>query len=191
MDFIMNQEIWKNIPGYEQYQVSNLGNIRSLDRYITQKRCKFNDHHYNRFMKGKNLKPYIVLSNNKYPHYSVTLSMRKKFLVHRLVLLTFAGSCPQGMECCHNDGNGLNNRLDNLRWDTPKNNQLDRHKHGTIAYGHFCGSNHPFAKLTESDVLYIRSVPYYKNKRRDMCIKFNLSRSTMHAIITRKTWRHI
>lgn len=29
------EEIWKDIKGYEGiYQVSNLGNVRSLDRYI-------------------------------------------------------------------------------------------------------------------------------------------------------------
>ena len=46
--------------------------------------------------------------------------------VHRLVLLAFVGPCPEGKEACHNDGNQRNNRLDNLRWDTPKANAADR-----------------------------------------------------------------
>jgi hypothetical protein len=53
--------------------------------------------------------------------------------VHRLVLEAFVGPCPPGMEGCHNDGDQLNNRLDNLRWDTPSNNKLDSVRHGTHA----------------------------------------------------------
>src|SRR4051794_31712386 len=47
-------------------------------------------------------------------------------LVHRLVLEVFVGPCPAGMECCHADGNSLNNALDNLRWDTPEANEADK-----------------------------------------------------------------
>ena len=43
---------------------------------------------------------------------------RNNLYVHRLVLITFVGPCPEGMECCHKDDNPLNNRLENLRWDT-------------------------------------------------------------------------
>lgn len=50
--------------------------------------------------------------------------------IHRLVLESFIGPCPEGMECCHNDGNPLNNNLDNLRWDTRKSNSADTIKHG-------------------------------------------------------------
>jgi len=53
------------------------------------------------------------------------------WLVHRLVLTSFAGPCPESKQGCHNDGDSLNNRLENLRWDTLKNNQADRNKHGT------------------------------------------------------------
>lgn len=48
------------------------------------------------------------------------------FYIHLLVLETFVGLRPKGMQGCHNDGNPLNNNLDNLRWDTPLNNILDR-----------------------------------------------------------------
>lgn len=34
--------------------------------------------------------------------------------VHRLVLETFVGPCPDGLECCHKDGNKSNNDLSNL-----------------------------------------------------------------------------
>jgi hypothetical protein len=51
-------------------------------------------------------------------------------LVHRVVLETFVGPCPDGMECCHNDDVKTNNRLDNLRWDTHDANVADKVKNG-------------------------------------------------------------
>jgi hypothetical protein len=45
--------------------------------------------------------------------------------VHRLVLEAFVGPCPPGMLCCHGDNDPGNNRLTNLRWDTPTANMED------------------------------------------------------------------
>jgi hypothetical protein len=77
----------------------------------------------------------------------------KKRFGHVLVLETFVGPCPPGLECCHGDGNEGNNRLDNLRWDTRQSNIQDKRKHGTL----LLGSSHGNAKLTELDVLDIRT----------------------------------
>jgi hypothetical protein len=51
--------------------------------------------------------------------------------VHSLVALAFLGPCPEGLECCHWDGDPGNNRPGNLRWDTSSANLLDRQRHGT------------------------------------------------------------
>jgi hypothetical protein len=80
----------------------------------------------------------------------------KRLSTHRLVLEAFMGQCPNGMECAHNDGNKQNNKLKNLRWDTPSNNHGDKLKHGTWQGGENNGS----AKLTWSAVK--------KNKRNDI-----------------------
>lgn len=50
-------------------------------------------------------------------------------LVHRLILEAFKGPCPEGLECCHNDGDAGNNRLENLRWDTRESNLADKARH--------------------------------------------------------------
>jgi hypothetical protein len=55
--------------------------------------------------------------------------------VHRMVLETFVGPCPEGMLACHNDGNTANNPLNNLRWDTPAGNMADKDRHGTARRG--------------------------------------------------------
>ena len=61
------EEIWKDIKGYEgMYQVSDCGNVRSVDRFIFKKGVK-------QFLKGKILKPSIV---NQY--FSVILSKNNK-----------------------------------------------------------------------------------------------------------------
>ena len=51
--------------------------------------------------------------------------------VHLLVLECFVGPRPNGLWACHNDGNQKNNRLSNLRWDTPSANMADCLRHGT------------------------------------------------------------
>ena len=72
--------------------------------------------------------------------------------IHVLVLEAFVGPRPSKFDCCHNDGNSVNNALTNLRWDTKKANQADRVKHGTMSFGE---KNHA-SKLTEEQVESIR-----------------------------------
>ena len=66
---------------------------------------------------------------NKSGHIVVTLHdgpRRKRTLLHRVVLETFVGPCPDGMEGGHYDGDPGNNRLENLRWDTRRVNEAIR-----------------------------------------------------------------
>jgi len=52
---------------------------------------------------------------------------KRTFQVHRLVLLAFVGPCPEGMQTRHfPDPDRTNNRLENLRWGTAKENAADR-----------------------------------------------------------------
>src|SRR5215475_3524438 len=68
--------------------------------------------------------------------------------LHRLMLLTFVGPCPQGMEACHGDGNKLNNHLSNLRWDTHQGNMDERERQGSLPRG----MRHGAAKLQDRDI---------------------------------------
>lgn len=54
-----------------------------------------------------------------------------KRTVHSLVALAFIGPRPHGYEVCHNNGNPLDNRVDNLRYGTSADNKLDQVRHGT------------------------------------------------------------
>ena len=129
----MKNEIWKDIKGYEGlYQVSNLGNIRSLDRIVYD----FNSSRKSkRFKKGKLLK---VRQTGKL-YLSAFLSKNnilKKYFVHRLVAEHFVDK--SNFKCLvsenknevdlnylfinHIDENPLNNKADNLEWCTIKYN---------------------------------------------------------------------
>lgn len=139
-------EIWQDIPGYgNHYQASNLGNIRSKDRLVEKFSYLANKVVKQKY-KGKLLNP---TKSNKWGHLSVHLGNNKQkwtLSVHRLVLEAFVGQCPDGMECCHNNGIANDNRIENLRWDTHENNNKDRKRHGTYK----TGKNHPMYGKTMS-----------------------------------------
>lgn len=123
-------EIWLPVVGYEgRYEVSNFGRVRSLRS------------HSGPWRNGP--RPLRLQSHGQY-YFSVVLKPRpeKKRYVHRMVLETFAGPCPPGHVCDHIDGDGCNNRLDNLRWIPETENHKRRAEHGGAA----CGPAHPFWK---------------------------------------------
>lgn len=107
--------------------------------------------------------------------------------IHLLVLRTFVGPCPDGMEGCHNDGNPENCAVSNLRWDSHRNNMQDRYKHGTDP----TGVRNPSAILNESQVLEIRKL--YRNGMLQKAIAplFGVSKQCIQMICTRQTWSHI
>lgn len=122
-------EIWKPVVNAEGlYEVSSRGRVRSIPRVVytraSEKRPSFA-----RRRRGVMLRPSASKSGG---HLRVILWVRGEPIsaqVHVLVLEAFVGPCPGGMECCHNNGNPKDNRIENLRWDTHKANMADRVKH--------------------------------------------------------------
>ena len=105
---------------------------------------------------SKFLRPAISADGHlRVPLYTGTHESRVRKFVHRLILETFVGSCPNGMECCHNNGDPADNRLQNLRWDTRSNNHKDAFKHGTRSNQ---GMKNGRAKLNELQVRIIKKL---------------------------------
>jgi hypothetical protein len=107
-------ENWKDIKDYEGiYQVSDLGNVKSLDRYIN---CNGTQKH----LKGKLKKPssasgYCLV----HLHKNGIISHQ---LVHRLVAKAFIPNPEDKLEVNHIDHNRKNNKLSNLEWVTKEEN---------------------------------------------------------------------
>jgi len=113
----MQKEIWKDIPEYEgYYQVSNLGRVKSLDRFIDKKnnRC---------FFKGKILK--ININKNGYCFIVLYKNKKSKNLrIHQLVSMAFLNHKPCGMKLVVDHINDIktDNRLENLQIVTTRYN---------------------------------------------------------------------
>lgn len=112
----MNREIWKPVKGYEgQYEVSNLGGVRSVDRIVPVLNGRL------RHIKGKPITPHK--SNTGY--YLCDLykeNRRKNVLLHRMVAEAFIPN-ENNLPCVnHIDNNRENCISDNLEWCTQSYN---------------------------------------------------------------------
>lgn len=166
----------KIIPGFFNYAISKDGRVWSKSRITS--------HGHKRT--GR----WLSFRSEEKGYISVKLWKKKTYKkkVHRLVLETYIGLCPNGMECRHLDGNPQNNNLKNLCWGTKSENQLDRFLHGTDSRGEKCGN----AKLTKKQVYLIYNACYIKTyTQRELANTFNVSQSCIQAIASKKTWRHL
>lgn len=121
-------ECWLPVADWEGlYEVSDLGRVHSVKRDIIR-----------RPQLAKTGYQTIMLTR---PGQRITV------LVHRLVLEAFVGPCPEGMLCCHGEGGPTDNRLTNLRWDTPTENNLDQVRMGVhgMSRRKTCTRGHQFA----------------------------------------------
>lgn len=165
-------EVFKDIPGFPEYQASNLGNIKSLK--VTQGKT------------SRILKP----SNNGRGYRQVVLSINKKaktMKVHRLVMFAFNGVS----ELMVNHINGIrhDNRLENLEYCDNSYNQIHSVRIGNHSTKH--GENSHYSTITEETALSIKSLLSKNVNSKEIEILFGVSKYIISKIKTGKTWKHL
>lgn len=179
----IEDEVWKDIPDFEGlYKASDRGRISSTDRIRTYVR---NGVEMERFFEGTVLSQSLGVRGYPKVNLCNELGCVTRH-VHVLIALAFHGPRPAGMDVCHNDGDKLNTKSSNLRYDTPSANFADRESHGTGT----TGAGNPNAKLTDERVVAIRK-DLETMMQKDVAAKYNVPVPTVGAIKQRRTWRHL
>jgi hypothetical protein len=172
-------EQWRSIAGfYGFYEVSDLGRVRSLDRIVPRG-------NHTKTIRGVVLRPgpmrgYLFVNIAR----DGEVKNRK---IHHLVLETFIGPCPEGHECRHHNGNRADNRLENLSWGTPMQNNEDKTRHGSHPVGERNGS----AKLNVEKVLAIRSAVASGRTYKDVASEFGINHHYVGRIVKGTSWSHV
>lgn len=178
------QELWKDVKGFEgYYQVSNLGNIKSLKTGLLMKQQP-DQKGYRRISPSMNGKKYTLK-------------------VHRLVAQAFLEVPRELLDNCHKwqhgvvpvnhiDGDKANNVASNLEWCSPSQNTVHAIKSGLKTYT--TGEDSPNAKMSNENVRKIRAL--YKPRHPEfnyyaLAKMFNVTPTLICNIVNYKTYKDV
>lgn len=165
----MNEQ-WKQIPWDSRYYISNVGQVKSYARV------------YERIVK-----PVIIK-----PGYLRVRIGSKKFLIHRLVALTWIPNPDNLSEVNHLNGDKKDNRVENLEWTTRLQNMQHAAKNGWMKPPCQKGEEHSQAVLTKKKVLEIRSkYATGKYKQKELAEEYKVTSATVSDVICFKSWKDV
>lgn len=179
-------EEWRPIPGFNGYEASTLGRIRSLDRireFTGRWGVVWRRRHKGRVLRLRekhNGSGQIYLcfyaDGGVYPQ------------VNRTVCLAFHGAPPSDLhEAAHLNGNSTDNRPGNLAWATPAENNAHKVAHGTAARG----SRNPMARLREDQIVPLFRAYASGENVNTIAMRLGVGRSNISQAIRREIWRHV
>ena len=140
------------------YEVSTYGNVRRIGAS-------------HNLRPGSHTKGYAMVCLSK------PRSKPRTFFVHRLLLETFVGPCPEGWMADHKDGNKKNNHLSNLEWVTARENTVRALVLGLLT-----------TRLTPETVREIKNSPLSLRK---IARQYGVSRDAIHKVKRGRAWKHV
>lgn len=158
------KEIWVQAWGIPRFLVSNYGNVKSK-------------------VTGKLIKQ--AMTHRGYFKVSTTVNnVAYQVHTHRLVLQSFTGENHPDKHAAHLNGIKTDNRISNLKWATPKENNEHRIIHGTNGAGH----KNSQARLSVEKVKEIMDIRATGLGRKEIAKKLNLHPETVGSVIFGYTW---
>lgn len=181
----MNEERWLPVPDLPFYEVSDRGRVRSLDRIVTCQRAGRAPYDVRR-------KGCILVGGVDWDGYRMVGlyhegKWRRTARVSNLVLEAFVGPRPDGYECCHWDGVRDNDRLENLRWATSKENKSDQLRHGT----RMRGERQHLSKLTPLLIRNLFALGRMGATTKLLARVCKIDQTTVSDIFRGRTWGHL
>lgn len=173
----MTNEIWKQIKGFEDYEISNLGNIRSYNKTA--------DTHIHKTMR---------INHTKEGYEVVTLTKTRKYLIHRLVAETFIKNPKNKKEVNHKDLNKQNNCADNLEWVSHSENMKHAYKNGVIKIPEGGKKTQWKRVLTDEQVREIRNIYIPHDKTYGMkalAKKYGVSESVIKKVAHNVSYKDV
>lgn len=167
----LDNEIWVPVIGFKGYKISNFGRVKSLNK----QRNNYKDTIVKQYKDRNGYIRVHLFKENK----------NKEISLHRLVALNFIPNKDNKPQVNHKDGIKTNNSVDNLEWMTAKENMI--HAFENKINKNF-GEKHYYSKLTEENVLEIRSPGASTSK---LAKKFGVSKRCIMQIKDRTWWKHV
>lgn len=174
-------ELWLHAEGFSSnYYVSNMGRLLTTT------------HHG-----GKTpaiMKPAMDLDHRRGQKtgYFKTILDGKTRRVHIVAARTWVPNPQNKPHVNHIDGDKTNNKISNLEWVTPSENQKHAYKMGLEKP--MRGENNPTSELTEWHVLFLRrcwDTGIGRVSRKEFARLFGVSEGTIKDILENKTWKHL
>lgn len=163
-------ERWRSIPGLVTpewgYEASNLGRIRNV--YTGRVRSQ-------------------TTQRSGHKLISLWVGHRKSFHVHRLIALAWCDGYSEGLVAAHWNGDPSDNRPENLRWTTQKDNLADQLRHGTRPRG----TARPNAKLNDDSVREIRRLNKSGVGQPTLAKQFGVSQRAIVQVLKGLSWSHV